>query len=105
MVVYHHWSVEWHPRDNPPTGCRASCVSLAARSPIRGLDLGRFLPTLTARCVSGISSPPAARVTTALGTRLSGVCRLSLTMRMAMRRKARGAMIRCIAPAVGSCVG
>jgi len=33
MVVYHHWSVEWHPRDDPPHGLpRVVCVARRAVS-------------------------------------------------------------------------
>jgi len=33
MVVYHHWSVEWHPRDNPPHGLpRVVCIARLAVS-------------------------------------------------------------------------
>jgi len=31
MVVYHHWSVEWHPCDNPPHGLpRVVCIARRA---------------------------------------------------------------------------
>ena len=33
MVVYHHWSVEWHPRDNLPHGLpRVVCIARRAVS-------------------------------------------------------------------------
>ena len=105
MIVYHHWSVEWHPRHDPLPICRASCVSPGARSPIRLLDPGRSLRMSTARCVTGIWLRPAALVITVLAMRSRGAFWLSLTMRMAMRRTVRGAMIRSMSPVVGSCAG
>jgi hypothetical protein len=33
MVVYHHWSVEWHPRSDPPGGLlRVVCIARRAVS-------------------------------------------------------------------------
>ena len=33
MVVYHYWSVEWHPRDDPPHGLpRVVCIARRAVS-------------------------------------------------------------------------
>jgi hypothetical protein len=69
MVVYHHWSVEWRPRSDPPYGLpRVVCIARRAVSDWqRGLSAGHASDCRDAdRRVTAlrVGTPCGARATT-----------------------------------------